>query len=268
MTDNLAEGSLIGGRFLIRKKLGAGGMGIVYLADDRETAQPVAFKMLAPAFAANDLAVSRFKREVHVARQIDHPAITKVYNTGRIGATLFYTMEYVDGIPLDRHIKQQTRLSLDETVRIVGQLADVIDHAHTVAVHRDLSPDNVVLLPDGTLKLLDFGQAKTTAVESDLTRPGVHLGKIVYAAPEQRANAKDVDHRADIYSLGAMTYAMLAGKVPIVYKPLLDHAPDLPREVEPVVAKAMATDPADRYPAARPFAQTLRDIWAQYAAED
>lgn len=265
MTHDLPEGSLIGGRFLIKKKLGAGGMGIVYLADDKQQNHPVAFKVLAPAFATNSLAVERFKREVRVIRQLDHPAITKVYNTGKCGGTLFYTMEYVDGVPLNVFLKQNGPLDLAATVPIVNLLADVIDHAHAHTIHRDLSPDNVVLLQDGAIKLLDFGQAKAMDSDLDLTKPGIHLGKILYAAPEQRANAKDVDHRADIYSLGAMTYEMLAGKAPIVYEPLLPKVPGLPAEVETVIARAMAKEPKDRYEAARPLAQALADIHREHA---
>ncbi len=265
MIHDLPEGSLIGGRFLIKKKLGAGGMGVVYLADDKQLNQPVAFKVLAPAFATNTLAMERFKREVRVVRQLDHPAITRVYDTGKLGSTLFYTMEYVDGTPLNVLIKNKMRLELGPAARIVSLIADVIDHAHAVAVHRDLSPDNVIILNNGNIKLLDFGQAKTTTVESDLTRVGIHLGKILYAAPEQRANAKDVDHRADIYSLGAIAYEMIAGKAPIVYEPLAQKIPSLPAEVDTVIAKAMAADPDHRYQAARPFAQDLIDIHRKHA---
>lgn len=254
---NLKSGDTIGNRFTILRELGAGGVGAVYLAHDRERDRDVAFKVLLPRFAGNPLAMERFKREANICRELKHPAIVAIYDRGRIGEALFYTMEYVKGTPLDVEMKRRGRFGVAETVSIVSAVAEALDHAHQTAIHRDLSPDNIVLLDDNAIKLLDFGQGKAINDSSGLTSAGMPMGKLLFAAPELRTDAREADRRADIYSLGAIAYAMLTGKGEFAFRPIRDRFPDVSEECERAVAKAMAVAPADRYDSATAFATDL-----------
>jgi len=255
---HLKTGDIIGDRYTIRGKLGAGGVGEVYLAYDGQRETEVAFKVLLPQFAANTLAKKRFKREATLQRGLDHPAIVSVYDRGRIGEALFYTMEYVKGTTLKTALTRRGSFDAHETGRIVSLIAEGLDHAHGTAIHRDLSPDNIVIVRDGSVKILDFGQGKERVVSSDLTAVGIPLGKLTYSAPELRANARSADHRADIYSLGAMAFEMLTGAAPYAFEPFRDRVPATPSGCESAIAKAMATAPEDRYDSACAFANDFQ----------
>lgn len=144
---------------------------------------------------------------------------------------------------------------------MLSLLCHALEHAHQYAIHRDLSPDNVMVLSNGNIKLLDFGLAKLTNVESQFTMIGVSLGKQLYMAPEQRMSAAEVDKRADIYSLGVMFYELLTGQHPKGDTKLTDLIPELPREADAFVNKAMAKDPKDRFQDAREFRLALAELY-------
>ena len=259
-------GDLFAERYEIVKELGRGGMGMVYLVIDRKTQKRRALKTLLPKYAANKQAVRRFAREVNASRRIKHPCVVKIYNAGEVDKILYYTMEYIEGKSVRAWMRERKKntgraFGLGSTVRVLGMLCSALDHAHKFTIHRDLSPENVMVTRDGRVKLLDFGLAKLDSADADLTRIGVSLGKIQYSAPEQRIDAKNVDHRADIYSLGVMFYEMLSGERPTDGTPLTQRVPDLPPEVDAFVDRCMAEDPEDRFASAAEVRRALKLIF-------
>lgn len=257
-------GQCIADRYVVRRLLGKGGMGRVYLVDDRATGQRLALKTLLPQHVSNERALHRFVREVQAVRQLDHPHIVKIYDARRDGSLLFYTMDYVEGKSLHQLIRDRGRLGLGSTVRILGLLCHALEHAHRLTIHRDLSPDNVMVLADGSIKLLDFGLAKLTTAQGQFTMIGTSLGKLQYNSPEQRRNAADVDHRTDIYSLGIMFFVMLAGRLPNGPERVTNARPDLPVECDDFYAKATAHDPADRFANAQEMREALVRLYERY----
>lgn len=254
-------GEVVAGRYEVQRLLGRGGMGMVYLVLDYDSQQRLALKTLLPQYVNNERALQRFHREVSAVRRLDHPGIVKIYDAQRQGDLLYYTMQFVEGKSLRSWMKQRGRLGLGSTIRILGLLCDALEHAHRFTIHRDLSPDNVMVLADGSIKLLDFGLAKITDADDGLTRVGVSLGKVFYNSPEQRANAAHVDLRADIYSLGVMYHEMLSGELPKTGRSLSELVPDLPAGSDAFVAKAMALDPAARFQNAREARLALMAIY-------
>ncbi|MDP7639511.1 MAG: serine/threonine-protein kinase [Candidatus Hydrogenedentes bacterium] len=234
------QGDLIANRYEVLKDLGRCGMGAVYKVLDRETTVTCALKTLLPQYSENRRAAQRFIQEINAIRQLDHPGIVHIYSAQRLDGLLYYTMEYINGTSLRSWMKKKGRFGIGSTYQILSLLCDALEHAHRYTVHRDVSPENIMITPDGNVKLLDFGLVKITSANNSFTRVGVSLGKIQYSAPEQRADAKNVDHRADLYSLGVMFYEMLGNQLPINGKPLRQLAPDLPVECDAFIEKAMA----------------------------
>lgn len=258
-------GSLFADRYEIKRLLGRGGMGMVYLVRDWELKRDLALKTLLPKYAKNTQAVRRFAREVSVAKQLDHPCVVKIFDARKHEDTLFYTMEYLDGKSLrDLMRARESRgrhMGIGSTVRILSLVCHALEHAHEITIHRDVSPENVMVLPNGDVKLLDFGLAKLESLDPDLTRVGISLGKIQYGAPEQRTDAKNVDLRADIYSLGIMFYEMLSGQFPLSGKKLTELVEDLPRECDALVDRATAPDVEDRHSSAKEFRLELQAVY-------
>jgi len=264
------EGDLFADRYEIKKLLGRGGMGMVYLVKDWKTHEPRALKMILPKFAKNKQAVRRFNREVTAAKKIDHPCVVKIFEADRYDDTLYYIMEYLDGKSLRgwmvERFKKGKRVGMGSTVRILSMICHALEQAHQFTIHRDLSPENIMVLRDGNVKLLDFGLAKLDEIDPDLTRVGISLGKIQYGAPEQRADAKNVDLRADIYSLGVMFYELLTSEIPMGGKKMVEHDPSLFPECDVLAAKATAEDPDDRYQTAKEFRFALTQLYQNYEA--
>jgi len=254
-------GDLIADRYKVRRVLGRGGMGVVYLVVDMETQEQRALKTILPQYSDNKTAIRRFYREVQTIRRLKHPAIVNIYDAGRLDAVLYYTMDYVNGKSLNRWIEERGRLGIGSTVRILALLADVLEHAHQHTIHRDISPENVMVLSDGTVRLLDFGLAKLVDNEGAFTMVGASLGKLQYKAPEQGLNATGVDGRADLYSLGVMFYVMLSGKFPKRGVKLTDLVPELARDCDDFVAKATARSPDERFADAREFRGALMHVY-------
>ncbi len=259
-------GEIFAGRYEIVKELGRGGMGVVYLVIDTDNQKRRALKTLLPKYTSNKQAVRRFAREVNAARQLNHPCIVKVYDAGKAEDALYYVMEYVDGKSVrtwmrERKKKTGKAIGLGSTVRVLGMLCSALKHAHKITIHRDVSPENVMVMKEGRVKLLDFGLAKLDNTHADLTRIGISLGKVQYNAPEQRTDAKNVDKRADIYSLGVMFYEMLSGELPLDGTPLSERVPGLPPEVDDFFSRATAEDPEDRIASAEEFREAIKDIY-------
>ena len=256
---------LIGNRYQVIRPLGRGGMGKVFLVLDEQTGQQLALKMIRTQYQYNGKAVARFDREVAAIRKLDHPCIVKIFDARKDGDLLYYTMEYVGGKSLRLWMQEKGKFGLGSAVRILGLISHALEHAHKVTIHRDISPENVMVMKDGSLRLLDFGLAKLTGEEQALTQVGISLGKLLYIAPEQRASAADVDQRADIYPLGVMFYEMLTGQLPKGMK-LRELRPDLPVECETFLARAMADHPDDRFSTAAEFHRALLKMFE--AAKD
>lgn len=236
-------------------------MGEVYLVHDRNTGQDVALKTLHSKYGTSRHAIARFVREVRLARGLNHPGIVKIYDAQKWQDTLFYTMEYLQGKSLRRWLQQRQRLDFGPTVRVLCLVASALEHAHRITTHRDLSPENIMVLPDGSVRLFDFGLAKLDDQFKNLTAVGVNLGKLKYMAPEQELNASEVDHRADLYSLGVIFFEMLTGRVPMPGQRITDFRPELPPEADLFLSKALAREPDDRFSSAREFHDALLNLY-------
>src|SRR6185436_14092210 len=265
------------GVYRILSRLGSGGMGEVYLADDSRLGRRVALKVLLPELALDPSVMKRFEREACAASALNHPSILTIHELGRDGDTAYIVGEYVDGVTLRTRLDDGP-LPLREVVTIGTQIASALAVAHAAGiVHRDLKPENVMLRRDGLVKVLDFGLAKQLsprAVEADTatiertTEAGTVLGTIDYMSPEQ-VRCRPVDARSDIFSLGTMLYELTAGQVPftgetsshVMVAILEQEAPPLDDPgLQPIVAKALQKDPADRYQTADELLADLRAL--------
>jgi serine/threonine protein kinase len=254
------------GHYQIIRELGRGGMGVVYLAEDKRINRQVALKelILDPNLTETDKEeiVLRFKREAEASGRLSHQNIVTLFDVGVEENRHFIAMEYLEGRPLNDVLKEKGRLSVTETLNIIKPLCQALDYAHQKSiVHRDLKPDNVMLLNDGNIKLTDFGIARVGTAPS-VTQTGSMLGTLAYISPEQLQDSKNVDGRSDIFSLGAMMYEMLTGKVPFeassvgstILKILMEEPvrptalnPEIPLPIEAIILKCMKKSPAERY---------------------
>lgn len=255
------QGKVIAGRYEVIRPLGRGGMGKVFLVTDRSTGQRLAMKVLRNRWMYHERIMARFAREVEALRQLDHPGILKIYEAQRDADLLFYTMEYVEGKSVRDWLRDRGQIGFGSVVRVLCLVANALEHAHRITIHRDISPDNIMVLRDGSIRLLDFGLAKLNDAFEGLTMIGTNMGKIEYNAPEQRINAAGVDQRADIYPLGVMFYEMLSGRRPDTKHTLEELRPDLPRGCNAFCAKAMAANPDERFATAAEFHKALLELY-------
>jgi hypothetical protein len=258
--------------FDIRDTLGGGGMGVVYLAREEAADRLVALKLVRSA--CDPAARDRFRVEVRAMARLDHPNVVRVFAVELAAAEPYFTMEYIDGPGLDRRLLADGPLPVAEAARVMEQVARAVQHAHEHGViHRDLKPGNVVVGSDGTAKVTDFGLAKRIDAADGLTVADAVLGTPGFMAPEQSAGpAGAVGPAADVYGLGSTLYALLTGRPPFVGSDPVDVAvrvrsqpptpprdlrPEIPPELEAVVLKCLAKDPADRYESAAAVADDL-----------
>jgi len=206
-------------RYEFREPIGSGGVGTVYRAWDREADRPVAVKVLRTKMADNPVIHQRFVQEFRAATQLEHPNIVRALDMGVDGNISYLVYELVNGANLGDRIEAKGRLPEDEAVRIITQIAQALHYAHLrQVIHRDVKPDNILVLPDGRAKLTDFGLAKDYNNDQDLTRQASGLGTPNYMAPEQFADAKNVGARSDVYSLAATLFTAVTGRVPFQAK--------------------------------------------------
>ena len=272
--SDLAPGTEFAG-YRIDRIIGRGGMGVVYLAEHAGLKRKVALKLLAPPLAEDRRFRERFVRESQLAASIDHPNVIPIYEAGEAEGRLFIAMRYVEGTDLRTLLREQGTLDTAQTARIIGQVAAALDAAHDQGlVHRDVKPANVLIARQrGTEAgthgyLTDFGLTKRSASDSGVTGTGQFVGTLDYAAPEQ-LRGEDVDPRTDIYSLGCLFFECLAGHPPfraendaaLMFAHLMEAPPsltavrpDLPDDIDEVVATAMAKEPKDRWLSAGAFA--------------
>src|SRR5262245_20999489 len=202
------------GPYLVEKELGSGAMGTVFRAKNKEKGSRVAIKLMSLALGTSEAAQKRFKREVDILKQLDHPHIVKYKGSGKYHGSPFYVMEYVEGDSLDHVLARRTRLPWEEVIDIGIDLCAALQHAHDKGViHRDLKPSNLMVLTNGTVKLTDFGIAKDTDVTA-LTDANSTVGTAAYMSPEQCRGVRDITHKTDLYSMGIMFYELLTGRKP------------------------------------------------------
>ena len=269
MTTSLSQlTESLAGRYALEREIGRGGMATVYLARDLKHDRHVAVKVLDPELGAS-LGTERFLAEIRVTANLQHPNVLPLFDSGEANGLLFYVMPFVDGESLRARLDRETRLPVDEAMRIVSAIASALDYAHRHGiVHRDVKPENV-LLSDGVPMVADFGIAK--AVSTSLTQVGLALGTPAYMSPEQ-AMGEAVDGRTDVYALGCMLYEMLSGEVPftgpsaqsVIAKHLTTSVPsiratrdDVPASVDATITRAMAKEPAGRFTNPSTFAAAL-----------
>ena len=255
-------GKIFAGRYRIIKQIGRGGMADVYLAKDLILdGEEVAVKVLRTNYQTDPIAVARFQREARAMADLDHPHIVRITDIGEEDGQQYLAMEYVAGLDLKRYIKEHSPLSNEEAVRIMGQILLAMRLAHTRGIiHRDLKPQNILLTPDGTAKVTDFGIAVAFA-ETSLTQTNSMLGSVHYLSPEQARGSK-ATVQSDIYAMGIIFYEMLTGHIPYdgdsavtialqhFQKPLpsvIAENPAVPQALENVVIKATAKKLTDRY---------------------
>ncbi len=257
-------GRVFANRYELRTEVGHGGMADVYLARDRLLNRRVAVKVLSPTFAADPAFVERFRREAQAAASLNHPNIVAVYDWGQEDDTSFIVMEYVNGQTLRDVVNRYGTLLPMEAARIAADIADALEFAHrNGVVHRDVKPGNVLITPEGGVKVTDFGIARAESSDT-LTKTGAVLGTATYFSPEQ-AQGLALDGRSDVYSLGVVLYEMLTGVAPftadspvsVAYKHVREEPvppsrvkADVPGALDLIVLTAMAKDVALRYPSA------------------
>jgi eukaryotic-like serine/threonine-protein kinase len=272
--SELRVGSVLANRYRVQRLLGRGGMGAVYLCDDEVLGEMVALKVISSAWAADQAAMTeRFKREAQAARRVSSPSVIRIHDLGEAPPRFLYlSMEYFPGRTMSQVIAQRGMVPLSDCKDYLGQVCEGLAAAHDVGVvHRDLKPGNILIGERNAVKVIDFGLAKATAVEG-LTATGALLGTPHYMSPEQ-IRGKNVDARADIYSLGALAFHLIGGRPPFggenaiavgfahlseAPPALRTLRPDVPEAIEKMVAKALSKDASDRPTDARAFREALR----------
>jgi serine/threonine protein kinase len=286
MSSSLFPGTCLG-RYEIRSKIGAGGMGEVYLAQDTKLDRRVALKILPVEVAAHQERMRRFVQEAKTASALNHPNIITIYEIEQIDSVNFIATEFIDGVTL-RERMGKAPLKLSEVLDVAIQTASALSAAHAAGIiHRDIKPENIMLRRDGIVKVLDFGLAKlsertdTRAVDTEAatkalvqTEPGVVLGTVAYMSPEQ-ARGLVVDARTDIFSLGVVIYEMVAGRAPFggatksdLIAALLERDPpplarfahNVPDRMEEIVTKALTKDREERHQSAKDLLIDLKRL--------
>ena len=269
------------GKYTIKQKIGAGGMGEVYLADDESLSREIVVKVLLPEFCCNVERVNRFKLEARATSSLNHPNVITIFEIGQHEDQLFIATEFIKGETL-RSLIERRAISFGSALHIAEQITSGMTAAHNAGiVHRDLKPENIMVREDGIVKVLDFGLAKPTLVESEAetrelvsTKAGMVMGSVSYMSPEQ-SRGKEVDVRSDLWSIGVVLYEMLAEKTPfegetmtdilanIIYKeplPITEIVEDAPPELHRIIKKSLRKDREERYQSAKDLLLDVKNL--------
>ena len=273
-------GTVLGNRYRLDELIGEGGMALVYSAEYSLLQRPVAIKVLRPQFASDVEFVERFRREAQAAARFSHPNVVNVYDVGQDQGMNYIVMEYVRGENLKDLIKKEAPFTVARALNIARQICEALHHAHqNNIVHRDIKPHNILITPEGRVKVTDFGIARA-ASSSTLTQNGSVLGSVQYFSPEQ-AKGAPAGVASDIYSLGCVIYEMLTGTVPFkgesadrhrpqapagTAAPMRELRPGLPPAVESLVARSLAKDPSLRFPSALSMLKEIQTALGQFEA--
>ncbi|MCK5005513.1 MAG: serine/threonine protein kinase, partial [Candidatus Aminicenantes bacterium] len=260
--------------YKIIEKLGEGGMGVVYLAQDTKLERDVSIKFLPSNITSSSDERERFKIEAKAAAALNHPNIATIHAIEEVDDEIFIVMEYIDGVELRQKIKAG-QLKVDEVVDIATQVAEGLKAAHDKGIiHRDIKSANIMITETGQAKIMDFGLAKMQGSDIQLTKEHSTLGTAAYMSPEQ-TNGEDVDHRTDIWSFGVVLYEMLTGEIPfkgdyeqaVIYsilneepKSIIELREDSPLQLIHIIEKTLQKDPAARYQKANELIEVLGTI--------
>ena len=266
------ESIVLGGRYEVEEELGRGGMAKVYRGTDTVLGRPVAVKILAPQFTDDPSFVNRFRREAQAAARLNHPNLVSVYDTGSDDGVHFIVMEYVEGRTLADYLAGGGRIMPQRAIEIAEAVSQALTAAHAQGViHRDIKPGNIMITPSGDVKVADFGIARVIAGAETIAQTAAVLGTAAYLSPEQ-AQGQPVDQRSDLYSLGCVLYEMVAGRPPftgdspvaVASKQVLEQPvppsklnPDVSPQLDAVIMRTLAKNPANRYGSAEEFRQDL-----------
>ena len=257
------RGQVLANRYTFLGMIGRGGMGCIYKVRDNALGEEVALKTLLPQFSQEKVVLERFFNEARIARKLSHPNVVRVHDIGMAQNVVYISMEYLSGRSLRSLIEglpEGDRLPITETLRIVDQLCAALEYAHKYTIHRDIKPENVMITEDGAVKLMDFGISKLMA-NVQLTGASMVMGTPMYMPPEQVRNSRDVDARADIYSVGVLLYETLTGTPPTgVPKRVTELVPEVPPELEAIVEKCVEPDREKRFASATELRQALQSV--------
>ena len=255
-------GSIVDERYKITSRVGHGGMAEVYEGVDIINKKSVAIKFIREDVMSNPVNLKRFENEASIVAQLNDPNIVKIYNHGMVDGRPYIAYEYINGQSLKEALDFRTRFSLQEAVDIMIQLSSALKCAHDhFIVHRDIKPDNIFIMADGTVKLSDFGIAQIDTIRSNLTNTNEVVGSVHYMAPEI-AQGKPATIKSDIYAMGVTFYELLTGHLPFEksnpvdvavsqvkdkFPPIKKYLPNCPKEIERIIDKATKKNPKERY---------------------
>lgn len=270
----LEPGSMVADRYLLTRKLGEGGMAVVFEAKDQELGETVAIKVFTQLLTDEDLKL-RFKREVSLSRSLSHANIIRVYDIGTVGGHKYMTMELLSGTDMERFFKKRERVDIQQAVALITQVLQGLQYAHDHGVvHRDLKPANFFITGENVVKIMDFGIARDLRVPGH-TAAGVVMGTPEYMSPEQFHEFNAVTHLTDIYAMGVVTYHAVTASLPFQHAEIMKLAmmhykdpvpaprlrnPDISPALEAVILRMLAKDPAERFQSAQAVAQALAAV--------